>query len=106
MSEARIAYFSMEIGLRSGHADVQRRPRRAGGRHAPRRGRLGVPMVAVTLLHRKGYFRQRLDGSGWQTEEPVEWIVEDFLRELPQRAAVTIEGRTVLVRAWRYASAA
>jgi starch phosphorylase len=30
-------------------------------------------MVAVTLLHRQGYFRQKLDASGWQTEEPATW---------------------------------
>ena len=29
---------------------------------------LKVPMVAVTLLHSHGYFRQKLDPSGWQTE--------------------------------------
>jgi starch phosphorylase len=26
---------------------------------------LGVPMLAVTLLHRRGYFYQRMDPSGW-----------------------------------------
>ncbi|MFM8274629.1 MAG: alpha-glucan family phosphorylase, partial [Gemmata sp.] len=31
---------------------------------------LGVPMVAVALAHRKGYFRQRLDPRGVQSEEP------------------------------------
>ncbi len=63
---------------------------------------LRVPLVAVTLLHRKGYFSQRLDPSGWQTEEPVEWVVEDFLAEMPPRTSVTIEGRIVHLRAWRY----
>jgi starch phosphorylase len=63
---------------------------------------LKIPMVAVTLLHRKGYFYQRLDPSGWQHEAPVEWAVEDYLAELPQRVTVTIEGRTVHVRAWQY----
>ena len=63
---------------------------------------LNVPLVAVTLLPRKGYFYQRLDASGWQQEEAVEWVVEDFLTEMPQRVAVTIEGRTVQVRAWHY----
>ncbi len=63
---------------------------------------LKVPMVAVTLLHRKGYFYQRLDGSGWQTEEPAEWVVEDFLEALPQRVTVKPEGRLVQVRAWKY----
>lgn len=61
-----------------------------------------VPMAAITLLHRKGYFFQKLDASGWQTEEPAEWTVEDFLQEMPQRAAVTLEGRHVQIRAWKY----
>ena len=63
---------------------------------------LGVPMVAVTLLARKGYFHQRLDETGWQTEEPVSWPIADYLTELPQRAAVAIEGRNVQIRGWRY----
>jgi starch phosphorylase len=62
---------------------------------------LRVPMVAVTLLHRKGYFYQRLDESGWQTEAPVEWAVDDYLSELPERTSVIIEGRTVSLRAWQ-----
>jgi len=66
---------------------------------------LKVPMVAVTLLHRKGYFYQRLDGGGRQIEEPVDWAVNDFLTELPQRTSVTIEGRTVILRAWEYDAA-
>ena len=61
-----------------------------------------LPMVAVTMLYRKGYFFQQLDASGWQTEQPVEWVVDDFLKELPQRITVTIETRTVYVRAWQY----
>lgn len=61
-----------------------------------------VPMAAVTLLHRKGYFYQKLDAGGWQTEEPAAWVPEDFLTPLPARAEVTIEGRTVRLRAWKY----
>ena len=63
---------------------------------------LKVPMVAVTLLHRKGYFYQRLDGAGRQIEEPVDWAVDDFLTELPVRVSLTIEGRAVALRAWKY----
>jgi starch phosphorylase len=63
---------------------------------------LQVPMVATTLLYRKGYFYQRLDATGWQREEPVEWVVEDHLVEMPQRVTVTLEGRTVQLRCWRY----
>jgi len=63
---------------------------------------LRVPMVAATLLHRKGYFYQRIDASGWQREEPVQWVVEDFLEEMPPRTFVSVEGRTVHLRAWKY----
>ena len=99
---AKVAYFSMEIAL-----DAQM-PTYSGGlgvlagdtiRAA---ADLKVPMVAVTLLHRKGYFHQRLDDSGWQTETPAEWAPEDFLTELPARAEVTVEGRTVHLKAWQY----
>jgi starch phosphorylase len=97
-----IAYFSMEIGL---HADI---PTYAGGlgilagdtlRSA---ADLHVPMVAVTLLHRKGYFYQRFDTNGWQSEDPVRWIVDDFLHDTDTRAEVSIEGRKVCLRAWQY----
>jgi starch phosphorylase len=97
-----VAYFSMEMGLEAGM------PTYSGGlgvlaadtvRAA---ADLKVPMVAVTLLHRKGYFHQKLDASGWQREEPAEWVARDYLEEMPQRAAVALEGRTVQLRAWRY----
>lgn len=99
---AKIAYFSMEIGLEA------RMPTYSGGlgvlagdtiRSA---ADLKVPMVAVTLLQRKGYFRQKLDASGWQTEEPVEWAVESILEEIPKKTFVTIEGRNVYLRSWKY----
>jgi starch phosphorylase len=97
-----VAYFSMEIGLESGM------PTYAGGlgvlagdtiRSA---ADLDVPMVAVSLLHRRGHFFQRLDAQGRQSEEPVAWPVNDFAELIDQRVTVEIEGRTVHVRAWRY----
>jgi starch phosphorylase len=63
---------------------------------------LGTPLVAFTLLHRKGYFRQHLDEQGKQTEDIQPWIVEDFCTEEAARVTVTVEDRTVAVRAWRY----
>ena len=99
---AKVAYFSMEIAL------DRRMPTYSGGlgvlagdtiRAA---ADLKVPMVAVTLLHRKGYFHQRLDESGCQTETVAEWTPEDILTELPVRAEVKVEGRTVRLKAWQY----
>jgi starch phosphorylase len=63
---------------------------------------LQVPLVAITLVHRKGYLQQKLDANGWQREDPVEWSPDKYLTELPQRTMVTIEGRQVHLRAWRY----
>ena len=63
---------------------------------------LELPMVGMTLLHRKGYFTQRLDADGTQREEPVSWEAEKFLQPMAQRASVELEGRTVYLRAWKY----
>jgi starch phosphorylase len=63
---------------------------------------LGVPLVAFTLLHRKGYFEQHLDGKGVQTEEVQPWNPADFCTEEAARVTVSVESRTVTVRAWRY----
>ena len=63
---------------------------------------LGIPLVAFTLLHRKGYFRQRLDPSGTQSEEVQPWSPADFCTEEPARITVSVEDRIVNVRAWRY----
>jgi starch phosphorylase len=97
-----IAYFSMEIALDS-HI-----PTYSGGsgilasdtlRSA---ADLGLPMMGVTLLHRKGYFFQRLDDAGRQYEEPGAWPIDDFLTLTDATCQVQIEGRQVTIRAWRY----
>jgi starch phosphorylase len=97
----RVAYLSMEIGLDSGIPTYSGGLGILAGDTIRAAADMKVPMVAVTLLHRKGYFFQRLDPSGWQTEEPAEWVVDDYLQEESARAAVTIESRTVHLRAWR-----
>ena len=97
-----IAYFSMEIGLEPAMPTYSGGLGVLAGDTIRSAADLKVPMVAVTLLHRKGYFRQRLDASGWQREEEAEWIIEDFLKEMLPRTSVTIEGRVVHLRAWRY----
>ena len=63
---------------------------------------LGAPLVAVTLLYRKGYFRQHLDPAGNQTEEAQQWDPERILKQVESRVSVEIEQRTVHIRAWQY----
>jgi len=98
----KIAYFSMEIGLDPAMPTYSGGLGVLAGDTILSAADMKIPMVAVTLLHRKGYFYQRLGADGWQTEEPVEWIPEDFTRELEPRIVVNIENRPVKVRAWEY----
>lgn len=63
---------------------------------------LAVPMVAVTLLHRKGYFRQLLEQSGQQRESAEQWNPAERLKPLTNTACVSLEGRAVQIRAWSY----
>jgi glycogen phosphorylase len=97
-----LAYFSMEIAVDPSIPTYSGGLGILAGDTIRAAADLGVPMVAVTLLYRKGYFFQRLDSRGVQTEEPVEWVVEDFLQEMPARAEGIIEANPVQVRAWRY----
>jgi glycogen phosphorylase len=103
MHEQRtVAYFSMEIALDAGMPTYSGGLGVLAGDTIRAAADLQVPMIAVTLLHRKGYFYQRLDDDGLQHEEPVAWIVEDFVVELPYRVSVILEGRVVQLRCWQY----
>ena len=97
-----VAYFSMEIGLESGMPTYSGGLGVLAGDTIRSAADLDVPMVAVSLIHRRGYFFQRLDAQGHQSEEPVAWPVDDFAELIDERVTVDIEGRTVHVRAWRY----
>ena len=97
-----IAYFSMEIALETALPTYSGGLGVLAGDTVRSGADLGAPMVAVTLLHRKGYFTQHLDGAGNQSENPTEWRPETLLEPLDPVVTVEIEGRTVQVRAWRY----
>ena len=98
----RVAYFSMEIALR---ADI---PTYSGGlgilagdtlRSACD---LELPMVAVSLVSRSGYFRQEIVPPGHQVEHPDTWDPARWARPLPAKIVVEIEGRDVWVAGWLY----
>jgi starch phosphorylase len=100
--EGTIAYFSMDVAV---HSDI---PTYSGGlgvlagdmlRSA---ADLSLPMVALSLLHRKGYFHQRLDSHGNQMESPVTWSPERHLKRLTERVTLNICGRPVQIGAWQY----
>lgn len=97
-----IAYFSMEIALQPGMPTFSGGLGMLAGDTIRSAADLKLPMVGVTLLHRQGYFTQKLDANGWQMETPVAWDVDRVCRVLPSRVQVMIEGRAVHVRAWEH----
>lgn len=95
-----VAYFSMEVGL---HPSIKTYAGGLGvlaGDTLAAAADLGLPLVGVSLVHRQGHFRQRLDERGNQTEESDPWSPEVQAVELPQRVSVQIAGRAVAVRAF------
>ncbi len=98
----KIAYFSMEIALENAMPSYSGGLGVLAGDTIRAMADLRLPTVAVSLLYRKGFFEQHLAEDGSQSEEPVEWRIEDFLKEEAARATVSIEGRAVELRCWRY----
>ncbi|MBU0549511.1 MAG: alpha-glucan family phosphorylase, partial [Candidatus Omnitrophica bacterium] len=97
-----IAYFSMEIGI---HPNIRTYSGGLGilaGDTVKSCADLNVPLIAVCLLYKKGYFYQKLDAEGNQQELPNDWNPKEFLRPLKKRIFVRIEGREVYVQAWQY----
>src|SRR3954468_9895796 len=100
--QSTVAYFSMEIALEQGIPTYSGGLGILSGDTLRSAADLGAPVVGVSLLHRKGYFKQRIDENGNQTEAPELWKPEEMLEPVDVRAVVMIDGRTIHVRAWRY----
>jgi len=101
-SKRLVAYFSMEIALENAMPSYSGGLGVLAGDTIRAAADIRVPMVAVSLLYRKGYFTQVLAEDGMQSEEPVEWRVEEFLKEESERITLPLENRRVELRAWRY----
>ncbi|MCK5039878.1 MAG: alpha-glucan family phosphorylase [Candidatus Aenigmarchaeota archaeon] len=97
-----IAYFSMEIGLDSKIPTYSGGLGILAGDTIRSCADLHIPIVATTLLYRKGYFTQKLDHHGNQTESDVHWKPELFLKKTGKKVIVDIEDRKVAVTAWQY----
>lgn len=107
-SDLLIAYFSLEYGwseclpIYSGGLGV------LAGDHLKSASDLGLPLVGVGLLYRRGYFRQYLNADGWQQEYYPEndffnMPVTPVLLDDGTHATVAVEypGRTVRAQVWR-----
>src|SRR5712672_2797189 len=103
-----VAYFSAEFGL---HVSI---PEYSGGLgvlagvHVKSASDLGIPLVAVGLFYGQGYFRQRLDRTGWQQEEYIQTDVNQLPMEVaigangePVTVHVETRGGTIRAKVWR-----
>src|ERR1700733_1176700 len=87
-----VAYFSAEFGLHeslpvySGGLGV------LAGDHIKSASDLDIPLVGVGLFYGQGYFRQRLDPTGWQQEE----YIRTDVNHLPMQAAIGRNGEPVV----------
>ncbi len=89
-----VAYFSAEFGLHesipiySGGLGV------LAGDHVKSASDLDIPLVGIGLFYGQGYFKQRLDGSGWQHEE----YLRTDINTLPMEPAIGTNGLPVTIR--------
>ncbi len=102
-----IAYFSMEYGM-----DVSLPIYSGGlgilsGDHMKTSSDLGLPLIGVGLLYRQGYFKQYLNGDGFQQESYPEndWYNMPVGRKLdkngaPIKISVDMGGHIVVAQLW------
>ncbi|HPM35993.1 MAG TPA: alpha-glucan family phosphorylase [candidate division Zixibacteria bacterium] len=104
----RIAYFSLEYGLDTSLPVYSGGLGVLSGDTLKSASDIGLPMTAVALLYRYGYFRQFLSSDGWQQERyeendwyhmPVE-LVKDANGQ-PLRITVQMAGAPVHVQVWK-----
>jgi len=98
----RIAYFSMEIALEPGLPTYSGGLGVLAGDMLRSAADLALPLIGVTLLYHQGYFVQHLDPAGVQREAPEEWDPRTRMARVDRTVQVCVEGRTVLVGAWRF----
>ena len=88
-----IAYFSLEFGVAEALPNYSGGLGILAGDHLKSASDLGVPLIAVGLYYRSGYFRQSLTRDGWQRET---YPVYDP-QGLPLRLLTDATGEPVLV---------
>jgi starch phosphorylase len=89
-----VAYFSAEFGL---HESIQIYSGGLGvlaGDHLKSASEIGLPLIAMGLLYRQGYFQQYLSPDGWQQER----YPDLDLFNLPVRQVTHTDGSQVRVR--------
>ena len=98
----RVAYFSMEIAMENDIPTYSGGLGVLAGDSLRAAADIGVPMVAVTLVSRAGYFRQEIDPLGRQVEHADDWDPARYATRLQATVALDLEDRQVWVGGWLY----
>jgi len=98
----RVAYFSMEIAMENNIPTYSGGLGVLAGDTLRAAADIGVPMVAVTLVSRAGYFRQEIDPQGRQIEHADDWDPARYATRLQATVALDLEDRQVWVGGWLY----
>jgi starch phosphorylase len=105
---AIVAYFSCEYGIDTGLPVYSGGLGVLSGDHLKAASDLGIPLVAIGLLYRYGYFRQFLSSDGWQQEryEENDWYhmpvtLEKDANGNPIKIVVDFSGTPVYVQIWK-----
>lgn len=98
----RIAYLTMEIGISENIPTYSGGLGILAGDHVKSAADLGLPLVAVTLLYKRGYFVQNISPMGWQEELYPYFDPRAFMEPLPLKVRVPIGGREIRVGVWKY----
>ncbi len=106
-TENPVAYFCAEYGVHQSLPNYSGGLGILAGDHLKSASDLNVPLVAIGLLYRYGYFRQKIAHDGWQEEKyqdvfDSELAVQPILDETGERILVSvhIRGREVFAQAW------
>src|SRR3954471_24618711 len=101
--DVRVAYFSMEFGLETRLAIYSGGLGVLAGDHLKAAAELGVPLVAVGLFYRGGYFVQGISEDGRQTEKYEELDPDALgLHREPVDVEVDLGGELVRAAVWRH----
>jgi starch phosphorylase len=98
----KVAYFSMEVGLNEHIPTYSGGLGILAGDHIKSAADLNLPLVAVTLLYKRGYFIQSINPLGQQEEMYPYFDPRAFMEPLPFKVTIHIGGRDVHIGVWKH----
>jgi len=97
-----VAYFSMEIGLIDEIKGYAGGLGILAGDTLKTAADMGLNYVGVSILYKKGYFKQVLTESGEQIEAPDEWDFEKYLFNTGKKIKINLKNEEIVVEVWKY----